>query len=388
MKKFGALLTFLLSVAFSSGNEPELSIGIFHEQSLESVVIRCNAANGVLIIDQLERVQLDKNDLIFCLRLENGFLYRMLNGTGGFLQSLEIHPGSPDFVFSVEPMSPKLPRREYKGGLHLYEGLAGMTLINRVPVEDYLGSVAGSEGGASDQTEFMKAQVILARTFMHRNMQRHAGEGFNLCDDVHCQAYKGESYNNGLIRNAVSMTADSLLVDGEGQPIVTFYHSNCGGTTESSKTNWLTNYDYYQPVKDPFCIDMPNAVWTDTVSRSDWLDYLVLSGFDHGRLEHFDLSSHSAVRNGYYVIGKDSLSRLRIRSDRELKSALFTIEDNGLTIILRGRGYGHGVGLCQEGAMKMAVAGYSAQEILDFYIKGVRLVSAGEIEKGTDDHDK
>jgi stage II sporulation protein D len=98
-------------------------------------------------------------------------------------------------------------------------------------------------------------------------------------------------------------------------------------------------------------------------------------------MEDVPLEFRKQERFSYYVVGEDSLSAVRIREDLELRSAFFSVFEEADSIVIMGRGYGHGVGLCQEGAMSMARKGHTYRDILDFYLSGIRISASTDFEK-------
>ena len=111
--------------------------------------------------------------------------------------------------------------------------------------------------------------------------------------------------------------------------------------------------------------------------RNKTPDYFKLNGsFD----ENFDVEFDQGKRRVYYSNPGFTVPLTAIRSDFKLRSTFFTITESGDNIVFRGRGFGHGVGLCQEGAMKMADLGYSYLEILKFYYTGIHLIHVDDME--------
>ncbi len=116
--------------------------------------------------------------------------------------------------------------------------------------------------------------------------------------------------------------------------------------------------------------------WTKIISYNKWVSYLKRKGFHlTASIKGEDFINHLHKRKKYYVFGKDSLAYTQIRAAFKLRSSYFSVDFKNGNIILNGRGYGHGVGLSQEGAMEMDKQGYSYKEIIKFYYKNVFIVS-------------
>lgn len=372
---------FLLICVVGLPANERYHIGLFHQYSIESAIIRFEPGMGMMVLDQIDTLYLHQEELVYCTYLPNGIFYRTRTGSRGLHQSIAFIPGPGSIDFSVQPIKPQIPRRKYSGVLSVRVGNEGLSLINEVVEDDYLAAVTGAEGGNSDQLEYLKAQVVLARTFLLKNIDRHRDEGFNLCDDVHCQSYKGTDHCNELIYQSVAMTGDSIITGSNGEPIMALFHANCGGHTESSDRVWLEKFIYCKPVIDTHCLESPGAKWEKRYTRDEWLAYLVESGLLVSEMEDVSLEFRKQERFSYYVVGEDSVSAVRIREDLELRSAFFSVFEEADSIVIMGRGYGHGVGLCQEGAMSMARKGHTYRDILDFYLSGIRISASTDFEK-------
>ena len=128
---------------------------------------------------------------------------------------------------------------------------------------------------------------------------------------------------------------------------------------------------------------MPDATWTRKIARNDWLSYLSLKHkypVDDSAACYSALNMTQENRCAYYVYGNLKIPYKTIRSDWQLRSAYFSIEEGKDSIIINGRGYGHGVGLCQEGAINMARQGYSYEWILDYYYRDIEIVNMSKLE--------
>jgi stage II sporulation protein D len=220
-----------------------------------------------------------------------------------------------------------------------------------------------------------RSQAVLIRTFAVKNFTRHGTQGFNLCDGVHCQAFKGKSRMNRLIYEAAIQTVNKILVDETGSPIMTAYHADCGGLTCSASMAWNKDFPYLSSVCDPFCETSVQRNWTKTIPLADWKKYLAKNGAPAGE-------NPEAItgRQKYLYPERQKVSMTMLREDFKLKSSYFTIEESDNTVILHGHGYGHGVGLCQDGAIRMATVGYSCIDILMFYFHDVTLVTGDKQE--------
>jgi stage II sporulation protein D len=151
------------------------------------------------------------------------------------------------------------------------------------------------------------------------------------------------------------------------------FHSNCGGETSSSEDVWLTGQPYLRSVNDPYCVTSRNATWRKSYPLDEWVSFLRKSGYKENADNPAAFNFLQDSRLPDYKTGSFSLPLRTMRMDLNLRSTFFSVYSIGDSIILRGRGYGHGVGLCQEGAMVMALKGFKYSDIIAFYYYGVSI---------------
>jgi stage II sporulation protein D len=138
---------------------------------------------------------------------------------------------------------------------------------------------------------------------------------------------------------------------------------------------WLASQTYLKKVKDPYCLTSRNARWNKSIGLEEWIAYLRRSGYS-GDARNVSLLNFSQItRSTEYKAGSFSIPLRQIRHDLDLRSTFFSVAVAGDSVIFKGRGYGHGVGLCQEGAMAMAAKGFNYRQIIGFYYTGVRVDS-------------
>jgi stage II sporulation protein D len=154
------------------------------------------------------------------------------------------------------------------------------------------------------------------------------------------------------------------------------FFSNCGGQTANSEDVWNSEVYYLRSVKDSFCLGQNNANWTKKIPKSDWEKYLIAKGFSKEWFEEEEcaLEYFQCQREKDFEKNNISIPLVDIRKDWKLKSTFFDVEVDGNYVILKGKGFGHGVGMCQEGAMNMAEKGYTYIDILHHYYKGVHMI--------------
>lgn len=258
-------------------------------------------------------------------------------------------------------------------------------VMNYLDIERYIEAVMESESGLGHTVEYYKVQAVISRTYARSNAFKHIKEeGFNLCDNTHCQAYKHKGKSNAVIRQAVIETKGIVMVDDSLKLITAAFHSNCGGQTSGSELVWNKPLPYLKSVHDGYCTGSLNSHWQRSMTLNEWLTAIKSFGVDITNQENISAATNysSTYRQYGLSCGGKTIPFKSLRTYFKLKSAFFTIsmtDEN--TVMLNGRGFGHGVGVCQEGAMKMAKAGKTYKQILNHYFTGVHIVNATELKE-------
>ncbi len=278
---------------------------------------------------------------------------------------------------------PEVKERKYRDDVEISVGEKGLTVINLVDMNNYLGGVVESEGGGGKDLEYYKVQALMSRTYALKYKGRHEKEGFDLCDRTHCQAYHYQLRFSPLIDSAVRQTPGMVMVDASGNLVDAYFHANCGGQTSEPDYVWNNKIPYLSTFKDTFCIYTKQATWEKRIPQTEWRDFLVSKY--HYPIEDSILGSmiftfNQPDRFAFYQYPWLGIPLRDIRDQFKLKSTFFNCYPEGDEVVLRGRGYGHGVGLCQEGAMKMAKYKYNYLQIALYYFPGVRVVNYDEVK--------
>ena len=289
---------------------------------------------------------------------------------------------------------------KFAGGLKFIVEGDKVRAVNLVGMEDYLLSVISSEMKSSASPELLKAHAVISRSWLLARMEDHAAhECFDVCADDHCQRYQGLTMAVGdKVRKAIDETWGQVL-RYQGQLCDTRYAKCCGGKTELFSTCWEDiDYPYLQCVDDPWCDCENDEILSQVLNdydqqTKDFHDWTVRyepaelaalvrerTGIDFGEILALeDIERGPSGRIKYLrivgskrseVIGKELKIR-RALSPSHLKSSAFSVErDPAGAFVLRGRGWGHGVGLCQIGAAVMAARGFDYRQILQHYYPG------------------
>jgi len=349
----------------------DIRLGLFYGSNLQSLVFSVVEGEYILSGDGRQIAVIRRSTMFHIDMSGAGLIVSDTFQSYGTYIKLEFKGISSNNVFQVKPVFPALPSKESEDNLTISTRERSLQLINILDLEKYIPGTVEAEGGSNAEIEFYKAQAVITRTFAVKNFTRHATQGFNLCDAVHCQAFKGKSHMNRLIYEAVSQTVNKIMVDEAGNPIMTAYHANCGGLTCSAYMAWNKDMPYLPSIRDPFCNGSSQRNWTKSIPLADWNRYLALKGVPIGSVNLRAING----QNRQKFLVPEKISMTMFREDFKLKSSYFTIEELNNTMILQGHGYGHGVGLCQEGAIEMALVGYGYIDILMFYFHGVTLVN-------------
>jgi stage II sporulation protein D len=285
---------------------------------------------------------------------------------------------SNDFIrsFRLKLIAPDRKPRFYDENLIVYSEGGELKCINEISLDNYIAGVVQAESGRRSYQEFYKVQAILARTFALSHLQKHALENFNLCDHTHCQAYFGKTTELDIMK-AVTDTKGKVVVDDNLNLIDAAFHSNSGGQTANSEDVWGSKLTYLRSVNDTFSTKMPNARWERKMSKDDWLTYLKLKHnypVQDSNARWLALTFKQDTRRSHLEANNVRVPLKNVRTDLQLKSTFFSIFPQGDTLVFKGRGFGHGVGMCQEGAMRMAKLGYKHPEVINFYYQKTQLI--------------
>ena len=377
-KKF--VVFFVVCMLCGSVVGRPIRIGLFNASQVRGLVI--SAYNGPLIVsaDGRELFVIAEGSAVYAILSDGKILVSDTNGFVGAFVRLSVQGSGNDAVVRLKPVNPKSAARNYEEIVSLYADVDRIKLVNLIDEERYTAGVVEAEVGRGKASEFYKAKAVICRTYLYGHINRHESEGFHLCDETHCQAYKGQS-RDAVIKPAVADTREIILTDRENtKPILAAYHSNCGGETESAKNAWQSDLPYLIPVADPYCASQPNARWEKTISLDDWLKYLIKNGFVPDPATVTDFGFQQLRRIADYRVNSFTLPVKKIRGDWQLRSSFFDVSVEDENIVIRGKGYGHGAGLCQEGAMEMGRRGHKYDAIIGFYYKYVNLVPVSSLQ--------
>ena len=286
----------------------------------------------------------------------------------------------------------------YKGKLNLIKIGGSIGIINQLNLEDYVKGVVAREmpiGRDSDNFEALKAFSMCVRTYTLKKISEGKSL-YDLYDDTRDQVYGGLDAEHPLSNKAVEETENKILIYDENIATI-YYHSTCGGQTEAAH-NIFTNYEipYMMGVKDgnlPYCNISPKFEWKETYRPEDLIKRLkrssilsngnyrinnvyVGSRFSSGRVREmiFELVDEFGEEKNISIFGNEIRSIIRTANNKSiLWSTFFDVSLNRQIIEIKGKGFGHGVGMCQWGAISLSRKGWEYKEIIEHYFPGIKI---------------
>lgn len=308
----------------------------------------------------------------------------------------EAYAGARSRSVKAEPVSVSANElsasRDSKSAIKIH--LVTENLTQEQSLEDYVLGVMRAEGSMESEPEALKALAVAIRTYALKNRGRHAKDGYDFCSTTHCQRFVAASgragtptAREGSLLDAVRATAGQTLIDDRGQLVDAYFGASCGGETANVGTLWgVTPPTYLRGVRDEYCLAGPHAAWTDVISRADLLRAMQSDARTNvgARLVQVTVSKRDATGRAEFITLEGEQRKTvrgwdfkiivgRVLGWNVLKSSRFEVSRSGSNFVFRGSGFGHGLGLCQEGAHVMAARGVSYQRILEKYFPGTNL---------------
>ena len=399
--------------------EPNVTVGIVSGERISFSLNKPYVAKGEVITgDQVVEFS------------EGGILWR-----GTQYRNLTFTPQSKDASFSLNDVTigvnfhwERKETQTFEGTLRIVVEADKIVAINELPVEKYLTSVISSEMSSTSSVEFLKAHAVISRSWLLAQIEKrrqHESGGdnffsftksdnefirwydredhtiFDVCADDHCQRYQGITRaNNTHVEEAISQTRGQVLMYDD-EICDARFSKCCGGVTEEFQYCWEdTPKPYLVSFKDPYCNTNDKHILNQVLNDFDqetpdfyrWevkytkaeLSELVNRKLKDDFGEIIDLIPVERGKSGRiwklkivgtkktFTIGKE-LEIRRALSESHLYSSAFDVEKTDDGFILHGKGWGHGVGLCQIGAAVMGEQGHPYDEILLFYYRGAAI---------------
>jgi len=276
--------------------------------------------------------------------------------------------------------------RRYRGTFTISAGPGGLEGVNHVPVEQYLYGVVPREMPHKWDQEALMAQAVASRTYSLYIKEKSSEKPFDVKATTASQVYGGYDAETKASNSAVDATRGQVMTYN-GRLIIAYFHADSGGHTEDAKNVWNADIPYLQGISDRFSKNTPGGAWEHFLSFDAVRNRLNRYGLNIGWIRTLKPTGNSrsgrtlqmmAVSDkGTFVFTSNNF-RIKI-GEAKLKSTLFQIKPYRNGIMVRGKGYGHGVGMSQWGANRMARAGFSYQDILKYYYRGIRIVGLSSL---------
>ncbi|MCF7869803.1 MAG: SpoIID/LytB domain-containing protein [Candidatus Omnitrophica bacterium] len=324
---------------------------------------------------------------IFILPVE--VISKPINGKNYPFYILNVVYGTGDFWH-------KRIDRAYRGDFKLVLKNNKINLVNTVSIEEYLYGVLAAEIPANVDKEALRAQAVLARSLAIRNKARHIGQGFDFCADSHCQVYHGLSAETESTKAAVDQTR-GVIISYKGKVPEIFYHSNCGGCLSSDifgKKEYLAKgldsenkkivqsgckrEEWFWEYPETFCFAKSSKFRWQRIYDNE--DFKIAFGtgikeitdiIPKDKKEYFRHSKMDVILGGKLISLESGLAIRKFFDHLRSSAFLVELKKNRIgqtnMLIFWGSGFGHGTGLCQEGAIGMAKDGYNYRQILKHY---------------------
>ena len=298
---------------------------------------------------------------------------------------------------SIAPTKKQLATSCYPGFFTISYNNGKINAINTVDMEDYLRGVIPYEIGQLDSSRFeaLKAQAIAARTYAYKHYNSRESLGFDVFADTKDQVYKGLQSATDLTDSAVKQTRGEVMMYN-GEFITAYYHSTCGGISETLDTWEKPNLPYLKSKPDlrpdgtPWCRESNYSKWERSFESDELTKLFVQNARDSkAKVSPFksvkDITVKDQLKSGRiltltvttdvetFEVRGDKVRWLFRKDGTILPSSFFTVKKDGTKWILEGKGFGHGVGMCQMGVRARAQAGQSYIEILSHYYPGITL---------------
>ena len=357
---------FLIISTFSAAQE-EIDVGLFRASSIKKIDLVLRSATSYFQVDQGPVFYGTTRESKLLVVSENNRIHIYVDGFS-LGEGKTIKVVAADSALFLKPSAPDLKGNYYQGNILISSQQGKFNIINRVEMPDYLCGVLRGEIGFEKPNSVYEMHAIMSRTYAKRFEDRHRAEGFQICDQTHCQVYKGW-FDYAPFYEAIYASEGIIVLDASTKtPAECLFHSNCGGQTCASEDVWSARLPYCRSVTDTFCTSGKHAIWEKRIAYTEFLKKLGLSAetFTDPELQ---LCYYSSGRNNRVSLGDRNFDAITMRSALGLKSAWFSIELDLDTVVFSGKGFGHGVGVCQEGAIGMAAYGCSAEEILNHYYR-------------------
>lgn len=369
-----ALLILLLILGLTASAQTDrVKVRIFSTSTIETLYVSFDLGTYNLYANDTALIESELGEGLSVEIKRNGTqVHVAINGEDyGSFNNVKLVATDTACILCLNPQGVK--QRTYEGNLIASANKGkGLLLLNDVEFETYLAGVVQSEIYGK-QSDIFRVQAIISRTWALRNINKHKADGYNFCDHVHCQAYHNRCVRPDIMLGTIASSGETI-VDSAGNLIETPFHSNSGGQTANSEDVWRAALPYLRSVADTFSNNMRQSEWTKVINANKWLGYFAKKhqlNTQNDSIKHELLTFQQTERKAK-ILG---VPLTRVRLDFQLKSTFFSVSYDTARneVTLHGHGYGHGVGLSQEGTIRMVGLGIAYDSIIRHYFTGAHV---------------
>ncbi len=272
----------------------------------------------------------------------------------------------------------------YRGAIELHSRMGRLLVINVLTMDEYLSGVVPCEISSGWNVEALRAQAVAARSYAYYHIMNGTDALFDLNATNRSQVYGGVKVETERTSKAVRDTSGQV-VSHNNKPILAFFHSTCGGSTIDNNKVWAGEArEYLRSVRCEYCSQSPHYAWEEMLTLYEIRHHLARKYVGVGAVTGITFRKEGGRVNHVTVDHKNGIVRLSgndfrlLFPEKKIKSLFFEAVKTKNGLLLKGHGWGHGVGLCQWGANGMAErkAGYA--DILQHYYHGTRLMIMAE----------
>ena len=367
------IIFIILSLSFMSAQAEKIKVRLFSNNKIEAIYVSFDLglydlyANDTLLLEP----ELGEGMTVEIKPAPGGVAISVNGYEYGNYRNATLRATDTACIMCLNPKGVK--QRTYEGDLIVSAfDKANLKVINNVEFETYLAGVVQSEI-YGQQSDIFRIQAMISRTWAMRNMNKHKADGYNFCDYVHCQAYQNRCVRPDIMLGTMQSSGETI-VDSEGKLIDTPFHSNSGGQTANSEDVWRAALPYLRSVQDTFSFHMRQSDWTKVIPREKWINYFA-------KTHKLNVQDPEVLNTLLTFEQKERKAKIlgvqltRVRTDFGLKSTFFSVTTDPKTgdVVLNGHGYGHGVGLSQEGTIRMVGLGIAYDSIIRHYYTGASI---------------
>lgn len=359
------LVCFAL-MGFRDVPAPKIRVAILIDAS--SVKISATGGFKIFTPGRLKAVVTGDENFICIIQL--GLSGLRMNGPEEYGNILEIKPLEDSLI--------RVNHQSYRGTMEVRKRDDTLLVINEVDLEEYLQGLMKHEISPAWPREAVKAQAVAARSFALNKKLENSAQPYDLYATITSQVYGGLSGEDSRSNEAIDQTRGEILIHQE-KPIATYYHATCGGETEDVENVWSGRLLYLKSVRCKYCKDSPHSEWEEKLSLSEISNALSHKGISE--IDSIRVYQRSDTGRVVKLVVEDEFGK-HIISGNQFRMALgpnlirsthFKMKEKRGRMEFKGRGWGHGVGMCQWGARGMAEQGKDYKEILKHYYTGIKI---------------